>query len=114
MIHVESVYKWVHLYACPEGPKAWRRSMPKSSCTMPSHPLSDRRADTNRPPQNALYFAWANSSGSMADPGEARSPPHRASSPGGQDADGYSSRQGDQMVLTPSWASSRLLQTLRG
>eukprot|EP00959_Pyramimonas_sp_CCMP1952_P466323 9489786-Pyramimonas_sp.AAC.1 len=58
IIHVESVYKLAHLYAWPEGPKAWMRSIPKSSCTMPSHPFSDRMAFTNRPPQNALYFAW--------------------------------------------------------
>eukprot|EP00959_Pyramimonas_sp_CCMP1952_P145112 3038457-Pyramimonas_sp.AAC.1 len=27
---------------------------PKSSCTMPIHPFSERMAFTNRPPQNAL------------------------------------------------------------
>eukprot|EP00959_Pyramimonas_sp_CCMP1952_P223146 4665074-Pyramimonas_sp.AAC.1 len=56
--------------------------MPKSSCTMPSHPLSDRIADTNRPPQNALYFAWANSSGSRADPGVMPGSSTSGSSPG--------------------------------
>eukprot|EP00959_Pyramimonas_sp_CCMP1952_P012131 256030-Pyramimonas_sp.AAC.1 len=43
--------------------------MPKSSCTMPIQPLQERRALTNRPPQNALYFAWGSSSGSSKEPG---------------------------------------------
>eukprot|EP00959_Pyramimonas_sp_CCMP1952_P423901 8879557-Pyramimonas_sp.AAC.1 len=48
------------------------RSMPKSSCTMPIHPRSERMAFTSRPPQNALYFAWGKSKGSSMDPGEWR------------------------------------------
>eukprot|EP00959_Pyramimonas_sp_CCMP1952_P275964 5768151-Pyramimonas_sp.AAC.1 len=72
IIHVESVCKMVDLYACPEGPKAWSRRIPISSCTIPSHPFSDRMAFTYRPPQNVLYyFAWGNSSGPRMDPGVA-------------------------------------------
>eukprot|EP00959_Pyramimonas_sp_CCMP1952_P113094 2363982-Pyramimonas_sp.AAC.1 len=47
------------------------RSMPKSSCTMPIHPRSERRALTSRPPPNALYFAWGKSNGSNMDAGVA-------------------------------------------